>query len=178
MSKAPCWRRPLTKNVGVPVTPLWSAVSMSSADARGVDAAAQLVGEPVDVEAELAGVADEIRRHQRVLVLEQQVVHLPELALRRRRLGRLGRELGVRVDVGERQVAEDVAQVVAELRHDLAHDRLGAAAEGALEVAVLDERDGRARRSRGRGHASRSTGTARSTSRSEVAGAVARRQER
>ena len=48
---------------------------------------------------------------QRALVLEQQVVHLPERALRRRRLGRLGRQLRVRVHVGERQVPPDVAHV-------------------------------------------------------------------
>ncbi len=41
-------------------------------------------------------------------------MQLPEAALGGRGLGRLGRELGVRVDAVERQVAEDVAQVVAE----------------------------------------------------------------
>ena len=72
-------------------------------------------------------------------MVEQQVVHLPERALRGGRLGGLGGELGVRVDVGERQVAPDVADV-AEVGEQLADDRLGPAAVGALEVAVLDER--------------------------------------
>ena len=58
------------------------------------------------------------------------------------RLGRLGGELGVRVDVVERQVAPDVADV-AEVGQQLADDRLGPAAVRALEVAVLDDRDRR-----------------------------------
>ena len=66
-------------------------------------------------------------------------MHLPERALLGRRLGRLGGELGVRVDVGQRQVPPDVADV-AEVGEQLAHDGLGLAAVRALEVAVLDER--------------------------------------
>ena len=102
--------------------------------------AAELFGEAVDVEPELAGVARSGREAQGVLVGEQEIVHLPERALRGRRLGRLGGELGMRVNVGERKVAPDVAEV-AEVREQLADDRLGLPAERALEVAVLDERD-------------------------------------
>ena len=47
------------------------------------------------------------------------------------------------VDVAERQVAPDVAQVVAERVEQLADDDLGLAAVGALVVAVLDEGHGR-----------------------------------
>ena len=57
-------------------------------------------------------------------------------------LGRLGGELGARVDVVERQVAPDVAQV-ARVGEQLADRRLGLAAERALEVAVLEQRDRR-----------------------------------
>ncbi len=99
------------KNVGVPETPLRSALSTSSATRPAPTCVAQVVGEAVDVEPELLGVARSGRRPQRVLVVEQQVVHLPERALRGRGLGGLGRELGVRVDVGQRQVAPDVADV-------------------------------------------------------------------
>ena len=42
------------------------------------------------------------------------------------------------VDVGERQVAPDVADV-GEIAEQLAHDRLGAPAVGTLEVPVLDD---------------------------------------
>ena len=71
------------------------------ADTRLVLAPAQLVGEAVDVEAELLGVAGEVGWGQRVLVAEQGVVHLPEFALGGGCLGCLGGELSVRVDVVE-----------------------------------------------------------------------------
>ena len=48
----------------------------------------------------------------------------------------------MRVDVVERQVAPDVAQV-AEVGEQVPDDRLGPAAVRALEVAVLEQRDGR-----------------------------------
>ena len=70
-------------------------------------------------------------------------MHLPERALVGGGLGGLGGELGVRVDVVERQVPPDVADV-AEVAQELADDRLGLAAVRALEVAVLDEGDRRA----------------------------------
>ena len=49
-------------------------------------------------------------------------MHLPEGALVGRGLGGLGGELGVRVDVVERQVPPDVADV-AEVAEELADDR-------------------------------------------------------
>ena len=110
----------------------------------GVARAAQVVAEALDVEAELARrSATRSARRELVLVGEQQVVHLPERALRAGGLGGLGGELGVRVHVVERQVAQDVAQVVARVDEQLADDLLGLAAVRALEVAVLDERDRR-----------------------------------
>ena len=65
-------------------------------------------------------------------------MHLPERALVGGRLGRPGGELRVRVDVVQRQVPPDVADV-AEVAQQLAHDRLGLPAVGTLEVAVLDD---------------------------------------
>ena len=76
---------------------------------------------------------------------EQEVVHLPEGALVGGGLRRLRGELGVRVDVVERQVPPDVADV-AEVAQQLAHDRLRLPAVRALEVAVLDDRDRRVER--------------------------------
>ena len=93
------------KNVGVPDTPLASALRTSSAIARSVPAPAQVLREAIEVEAEVGGVPVEVARRQLVLVGEQPVVHLPEAALRARGLGRLGRDLRVGVDVVERQVA-------------------------------------------------------------------------
>ena len=114
-------------------------------DARGADAFAQVVGEAFDVETELLGVADQVVELERVLVLEQEVVHLPERALLGGGLGGLRGELSVGVDVVQRQVPPDVADV-AEVAQELADDRLRLPAVGALEVAVLDDRDRRLER--------------------------------
>src|SRR2546421_3571730 len=72
---------------------------------------------------------------------EQRVVVVPEMALGRRGLGSLGGHLRVRMDVVERKVAPDVAQVGAERRQQLADDRLRLPAVWAFEVPVLHERD-------------------------------------
>jgi hypothetical protein len=79
-------------------------------------------------------------------MVEQEVVHLPERALVGGRLRALGGELGMRVDVGERQVPPNVRNV-AELAEELTDDRLSLAAIGALEIAVLDDGDRRVDRS-------------------------------
>ena len=83
----------------MPETPLSSARLDVLADTRRVLASAQLVGEAVDVEVELLGVASEVGRGKRVLVAEQGVVHLPEFALGGGCLGCLGGQLSVRVNV-------------------------------------------------------------------------------
>src|SRR4051794_24802322 len=79
-------------------------------------------------------------------MVEQEVVQLPEGSLVRGGLRRLRRELRVRVDVVQRQVPPDVADF-AEVAQELADDRLRPPAVRALEVAVLDDGDGRVTRS-------------------------------
>src|SRR5437868_14730142 len=79
-----------------------------------------------------------------MLVLVEQVVHLPEAALQRRGLGRLRRADRVRMDLREREVAEDESQVVAQRLLEALDDAVGAPAVRALVVAVLHQRDGRA----------------------------------
>ena len=71
----------------------------------------QVLDEALEVEAQLLGVVVQVGRAQRVLVFEEQIVHLPEPLLGRRRLSCLGGQLGVRVDVVQRQVPPDVAQI-------------------------------------------------------------------
>ena len=70
---------------------------------------------------------------------EQDVVHLPELALRGGRFGCLGGELSARVDVVERQVPPYVSDVVAVGGQQLADRAFGLAAVRAFEVPVLDQ---------------------------------------
>ena len=109
-------------------------------DAGRVLPLAQVVPEAVLVEADLPRVRAQLREQQRVLVPDQQVVHLPEPSLRRGGLGGLGCELRVRVDVGERQVPPDVAHVVLAVPEQICDRDLRVAAVGALVVAVLEQR--------------------------------------
>ena len=71
---------------------------------------------------------------------QQEIVHLPEGSLPGRGFGAFSGELGVRVDIVEREVAPHVADV-AEVGEQFADHRLGLAAVGAFEVAVLHDRD-------------------------------------
>src|ERR687889_245234 len=102
---------------------------------------AQLAGEALHIEAELLRVSDEIGWLECVLVVEQQVVHLPERTLFGGCLGCLGSELGLGMDIAQRQVAPDVEDV-AELAQEFSDERLGLSAVGAFEVTVLDDCDG------------------------------------
>src|SRR6267143_2771924 len=66
-------------------------------DPFGVDVLGQLFVEPLDVETELLGVGAEVLVAQAPLVLVEEVVHLPELALGSGSLGGLGGLFGVGV---------------------------------------------------------------------------------
>ena len=78
----------------------------------------------------------------RLLVGEDLVVHLPELALLARGARRDRRRHGVRVE-RQRQVAPGDADLALVLVHDLGDGRLDARAERALEVGELHDRDER-----------------------------------
>jgi monovalent cation/hydrogen antiporter len=70
---------------------------------------------------------------------EEGVVVLPEASLGGRRLAGLGRQRRQGVALGNRQVAEGEDEALAEAVANPAQDRLGAEAEGALEVAEHDQ---------------------------------------
>jgi hypothetical protein len=74
----------------------------------------KLARELIEIQSELARVPDQIAAGQSVLILEQDVVVIPERALIARGIGRLGRGFRVRMDLGEREIAKDEAQVVAQ----------------------------------------------------------------
>src|SRR4051794_41960874 len=97
-----------------------------------------MAGEALDVEAELLRVADEIGWSERVLVVEQQVVHRPERVLCGGSLCSLGSELGVGMDVVQRQGAPDVSDV-AELPQQLPDQRLRLSPRGGFQSARLDQ---------------------------------------
>ena len=120
--------------------------------------------EAVDVEPELARRSGAGRRAERVLMREQQVVHLPERALLVGRLRRLRGQLRVRVHVGERQVPPDVADVAEVARAARARPARPARSRGTRSRRT--RRASRARPAgRGRGRAPGRPASARSTMR-------------
>jgi hypothetical protein len=76
-----------------------------------------------------------------MLTVEQQLVHGPEAALERGRLGEVGGGQGMRMDAGKGQVAEHEPQLASELLLQPLDGPEGHTAVGALVVAVLDQDD-------------------------------------
>src|SRR2546421_11043120 len=74
-----------------------------------------------------------------MLVVEDGVMHLPELALSCGGLCCQSRVQRVRMDFGEREVAKDKAQLVPELLLHRSHDGRRLACIGAFVVAILDQ---------------------------------------
>jgi hypothetical protein len=91
-------------------------------------------------EADVLGVLLQRRAIERLLILEERVVHRPELAVRRGGGGNLSRGLGVVVE-GQGLVVPDHAHVLAVRLHDLIDGRLDARAERALEIRPLHDGD-------------------------------------
>jgi hypothetical protein len=124
----------LTKNVGVPDTPLASAESTSSAILSGP--AAQVLPEGRHVQAQAGRVPHQVGRPQLALMTHQAVVHRPERALRCSGLRGLRRQLGPRVDVTERKVPPHEPDVIMACQQ-FGDRPLGQAAVRALEIAIL-----------------------------------------
>lgn len=82
---------------------------------------------------------EQIAGGEPILGGEESVVHLPEAVLFTGSLGCLGGELGMRVRRADRGMPEDVPQPVPELLPQVRDRTGGTAAEGAIEVAVLDQ---------------------------------------
>jgi len=107
-------------------------------DAASVFPFFECVLEMVGTETEPGGKLEEVGVFQVGLVFEEEIVHLPELAVGGCELGCFCGVLGVGVHL-EREVAEDEAELVAEVLLQLLHDRVRVAAGWTLVVAVLDE---------------------------------------
>src|SRR5207253_2461663 len=101
-----------------------------------IGARRQLARNTLCIDANLRRVREQIRVLQRILVVKQQVVHLPEMSLRAGRLGCFCRPLGVRVRLREREVSENKSEIVAHVAADALNYRMGAAAVRTFEVTV------------------------------------------
>src|SRR6266436_8213649 len=78
---------------------------------------------------------------KRMLVVEDGIMHLPELALSCGGLGSQSRVQRVGMDFGKREVAKDKAQLVPKLLLNRSHDGRRLAGVGAFVVAILHESD-------------------------------------
>jgi hypothetical protein len=93
------------------------------------------------VQPELVGVAPQVLVLQRLLTVQQQLVHGPEAALERGRLGQMGGGQGMRMDAGQGKVPKHEPELAAELLLQLLDGAEGHAAVGTFIVAVLDQGD-------------------------------------
>src|SRR6267142_6943016 len=108
-------------------------------ESRGVDVPVK----SIEIESQPVGMLAQVAVVQLVLVLVEQVVHLPELVLQAGRLRRLRGAGRVRMRLSQGKVAEGEAQIAAQLALQSLHDRVGLSAVRALVVAVLDQGDAR-----------------------------------
>src|SRR3954447_24451546 len=99
------------KKVGVPPNAGDSGALNVRANPGRVSALGEVAGEPVHVQTELVRVADEVLEVELVLVLEEEVVHLPEGPLFGGGLASFSGLPGVRMNVVERQVTPDVGEI-------------------------------------------------------------------
>ncbi|KZN25709.1 hypothetical protein A4G99_04480 [Haladaptatus sp. R4] len=94
------------------------------------------------IQFQLLGIPPKVVVFERVLMLVEVVVHLPELSLHTGRLGRLRGVEGVWMGLFQREVSKDEPEVVAHLLPDRLDDRIRSATVGALVIPVFDQRDG------------------------------------
>jgi hypothetical protein len=97
------------------------------------------VVEPRDVQFELSGIHLKVVVSQRLLAMEEQLVHLPKPALECSSLGRCCRGEGVRVDLHEREVPERETDSTAHFLLDALDRPKGLSREGTFVVAVLED---------------------------------------
>ncbi len=100
----------------------------------------QLPAEAFGIKSELGSIVQQVLIVERILVLEQHLVHLPELALGCGSFRCFCSMPGMRMQLRHGKMAKDKAQVRTQLPLDFFHDRIGEAAVGTFVVteAVSD----------------------------------------
>ena len=100
----------------------------------------QFLCETNHVEAEPPRVAVKVGQLEMMLILEDEIVHLPELSLSRRALCRFGGKESVWMRVLEREMAVCETNPVRKTLQQQLYGGRGLPAGRALEIAVLDDR--------------------------------------
>jgi hypothetical protein len=104
----------------------------------GVPVLGHVALKAVHVEAQFPGIRGQVPVIEPVLVLIQELVHLPKASPRARGLRRLGGVLRERVDGRERELAEHEPQPIAESFLDFPAGLLRLAAVETLLIPILD----------------------------------------
>ncbi len=130
---APLWRSPLMKKARGAVHAAAHAVDEVALDLRQEAVLLEVAREATHVEPQVGRVRQQRGCLEVLLVLEEQVVHLPEPSLRAGGLRGLRGQQRVRVELGEREVAEDEADPVSDSALEPLQLPVGASTEGALE---------------------------------------------
>jgi hypothetical protein len=92
-----------------------------------------------DVETELSGVLHERFLGQSLLILIESVVHFPEFSGHGGGFGRLSREFGTGMCLGQGEISEDKAQFAPESRLEILDDRVSLTAIGALIISIFEQ---------------------------------------
>lgn len=130
------------KKDGVPLTPLATPPEEVLADTAPEGAGRQVADKQGKVQSGLDGVVGKVCIIQGILVLEEELVHLPEPALYAGGLGRFGGPHRVRMELRQREVTKRESDVLRVALQQRAENEIGLAAVGTLKVAVLDQGDG------------------------------------
>src|SRR2546425_667797 len=95
--------------------------------------------EALSIKSEDGSIVQQVLIVERILVLEQHVVHLPKLALGCGSFRCFRRMPDMRMHLRHGKMAKDKAQVWTQLPLDFFHDRKGKAAIGTFVVTVLNQ---------------------------------------
>src|SRR5262245_57588799 len=146
------WSTPIAVETYAVDEERWRSIHAATNAAREIAANAlghvvvlECLADTRKVEAQLAGVAEQISIAQAILVFVQQIVHGPELSLKRRSLGHPRRSRGVGMCLGKWKVAEHETQIRTELQLHALDDRTTARRVRELEVAGFDHNHPRLR---------------------------------
>ena len=111
-----------------------------SMDPRQIGAIHEVGREPLSIETKVARMPDEIVVLELVLILEKEVVHVPEPTLGTGDLRGQSRTFRERVNVILGKVAEDETDLVGDLFEELTDRVIRPTAVHAFELSILNER--------------------------------------
>jgi len=127
------------KNVGAPFTPLLTPLHEIFSDPSGVSSRLNLRKHACGIKPQCRSIFEEVFILEGVLIFEQEIVHFPEAAPGASRLSRLGGVFGMRMGVGQGEIAENEPQALAQTLLNSLHRQMGLSAERAFVITVFQQ---------------------------------------